>query len=236
MPVSLSNVVPWGRSLDEYRLMFSLSDTDLEKKIVGCGDGPASFNAEMYERGNHVVSFDPIYCFSNEEIAVRFEESVDSVINQVKASPESWTWKYHRDPEHLLLNRRRALNLFLNDFQKGKREGRYDLKEFPILEYADQEFDLALCSHFLFLYSEHFSYEFHLSSILEMCRIAQEVRIFPILTLKQNRSAYLENIVEHLKASGMSAEVRKVDYELQRNGNQALFIKQPEQDGAGQRR
>jgi hypothetical protein len=102
--------------------------------------------------------------------------------------------------------------------------------------YADQEFDLAVCSHFLFLYSEHFSYEFHLSSILEMCRIAKEVRIFPILTLKQNRSPYLERIIEQLRSHGMSAEVRKVDYELQRNGNQALFISQPEQGGAGQRR
>jgi hypothetical protein len=211
--------------------MFSLSDDDLEKKIIGCGDGPASFNAEMNERGNRVVSFDPVYCFSSEEIAARFEESVDPVINQVKATPESWTWKYHRDPEHLLLNRRKALSLFLKDFEKGKKEGRYELKEFPLVKYADQEFDLALCSHFLFLYSEHFPYEFHLSSILEMCRIAEEVRIFPILTLKQHKSPYLESILEHLKSTGMSAEVREVDYELQRNGNQALFIKKPEQGG-----
>lgn len=230
MPVTLKNVVPWGRSLDEYRLMFSLSDEDLRKNIIGCGDGPASFNAEMAGRGNRVVSFDPVYKFSSEEIASRFEESVDPVISQVRATPESWTWKYHRDPEHLLLNRRNALALFLDDFEKGKKEGRYELEEFPVVKYSDQEFDLALCSHFLFLYSEHFSYEFHLSSILEMCRIAKDVRIFPILTLKQHKSPYLDMIINHLRSAGMSADVREVDYELQRNGNQALFIKQPEQD------
>ncbi|MEM0966238.1 MAG: SAM-dependent methyltransferase [Verrucomicrobiota bacterium] len=226
MPLSLEKVVPWGRSLDEYRLMFSLSDSDLRKRIVGCGDGPASFNAEMSEIGNRVVSFDPLYRFSGEEIAARFEESVDLVINQVRASLDSWTWAYHRDPENLLLNRRRALRLFLNDFEKGKREERYELKELPTVEYADREFDLALCSHFLFLYSDHFSYEFHLSSILEMCRIAEEVRIFPVLTLKQGKSKYLEGIIDYLRGSGMSAEVRRVDYELQLNGNEALFIRQ----------
>jgi hypothetical protein len=35
----------WGRSLDEYKLMFRLSETDMKSKILGCGVGPASFNA-----------------------------------------------------------------------------------------------------------------------------------------------------------------------------------------------
>ena len=225
MPVKLNNVVPWGRSLDEYRLMFSLTSDDLQKKIIGCGDGPASFNAEMTKLGKHVVSFDPVYAFSREEIASRFEESINPVMNQVRASPEAWVWKYHRDSEHLLMNRRKALDLFLDDFEKGKTEGRYELAEFPALQYADQEFDLAVCSHFLFLYSAHFSYDFHLSSILEMCRISNEVRIFPVLTLEQERSSYLAPIIAHIKSLGMSAEIRAVDYELQKNGNEALFIK-----------
>ncbi len=213
--------------------MFSLTDADLQKRIIGCGDGPASFNAEMAELGKSVVSFDPIYCFSCEEIRSRFEDSVDSVIGQVRASPESWTWKYHRNPEHLLQNRRKALGLFLNDFEKGKSEARYEWGEFPVVKYADQQFDLAVCSHFLFLYSAHFSYEFHLSAVLEMCRIANDVRIFPILTLMQDKSPYLVPIIEFLRNTGITAEVRAVDYELQRNGNQALFIKIPEQDGGG---
>jgi len=96
--------------------MFSLTDADLGKKIVGCADGPASFDAEMAAPGKRVLSFDPIYRFSCEEIASRFEESVDSVIDRVRANPESWSWKYHRDPDHLLQNRRKALEAFLRDF------------------------------------------------------------------------------------------------------------------------
>lgn len=224
MPVKLDNVVPWGRSLAEYRLMFSLTDADLKKSIIGCADGPASLNAEMALQGRRVVSFDPIYRFTPTEIASRFEESVDAVMSQVRATPDFWTWKYHRSPDDLLNNRRNALELFLADFEKGKEAGRYIVGELPSLEFMDNQFDLALCSHFLFLYSEHFSYEFHLNSILEMCRIADEVRIFPLLTLKQDRSPYLDAIIKDLNKRGLRAEITKVDYELQKNGNQALFI------------
>ncbi len=45
--MKLENVVPWGRSLAEYQAMFALSEEELQKRILGCGDGPASFNAEM---------------------------------------------------------------------------------------------------------------------------------------------------------------------------------------------
>jgi hypothetical protein len=45
--MNLSEIIPWGRTLAEYKLMFTLSDADLNSRILGCGDGPASFNAEM---------------------------------------------------------------------------------------------------------------------------------------------------------------------------------------------
>ena len=51
MVMKLEKVVPFGRSLDEYKNMFTLSDSDLEKTIVGIGDGPASFNAELSALG-----------------------------------------------------------------------------------------------------------------------------------------------------------------------------------------
>jgi hypothetical protein len=35
---TLQQVVPWGRSFDEYRAMFALTDVDLEGRIFGCGD------------------------------------------------------------------------------------------------------------------------------------------------------------------------------------------------------
>lgn len=46
MGFKLDSVVPWGRNLQEYLLMFQLDDKDRTKKIAGFGDGPASFNYE----------------------------------------------------------------------------------------------------------------------------------------------------------------------------------------------
>ena len=66
MAFTLSGVVPWGRTFDEYRAMFALSDDDLAKRILGCGDGPAAFNAVATEKGYQVASADPLYQFSAE--------------------------------------------------------------------------------------------------------------------------------------------------------------------------
>lgn len=53
---TLEQVVPWGRSFDEYCHMFALSSDDLALRILGCGDGPASFNAGATRRGMAVTS------------------------------------------------------------------------------------------------------------------------------------------------------------------------------------
>lgn len=39
--------------------MFALSDGDLQLKILGCADGPASFNAEASRLGHSVIAIDP---------------------------------------------------------------------------------------------------------------------------------------------------------------------------------
>lgn len=71
--MKLNEVVPWGRNLEEYRLMFALSEADLNAKILGCGDAPASFNAQMTKLGYSVTSIEPIYQFSAQEIRERVE-------------------------------------------------------------------------------------------------------------------------------------------------------------------
>jgi hypothetical protein len=39
MSFTLSDVVPWGRSYDEYLRMFGLGDAELRPGILGCADG-----------------------------------------------------------------------------------------------------------------------------------------------------------------------------------------------------
>ena len=87
MVMKLDEVVPFGRSLDEYRAMFSLSDEDVKKTFLGVGDGPASFCAEMHALGHSVVSIDPLYRLSGREIREQFFRAMEDIILQVEATP-----------------------------------------------------------------------------------------------------------------------------------------------------
>lgn len=156
MAMQLDQVVPFGRSLDEYRRMFVLSEDDLARNIIGVGDGPASFNAEMHALGKHVVSIDPPYTRSADDIERRFHAVVDNIIEQVKTTPDDWVWTYHCSPEHLRENRINVLARFIADYEAGKKAGRYFVGELPNLDFMSDQFDLALCSHFLFLYFRPF--------------------------------------------------------------------------------
>jgi SAM-dependent methyltransferase len=224
MVMQLEKVVPFGRSLDEYRKMFNLSESDLRKNILGVGDGPASFNAEATQIGAKIISIDPIYQFTSSEIRQRFDEVVDNIIAQVKATPNDWVWSYHQSPDELKKNRVRAIELFIQDFDRGKQKRRYQIGELPKLNFPDARFDLALCSHFLFLYSDFYDYQFHYDSIQEMLRVSKEIRIFPLLTLMLKRSPYLTQIIEDFKTIGYQVSIEKVQYELQKGGNEMLVI------------
>ena len=181
--MKLNEVVPWGRTMSEYQLMFDLSDLDINKQILGCGDGPASFNVEMTELGYSVVSIDPIYQFSAEQIEQRVRETYEPVISQLKQNPDRYTWKNFTDPDEVGRARLAAMNGFLLDYETGKRSERYLDRSLPNLDLPDNRFDLCVCSHLLFLYSEQLSFDFHLESMLELLRVASEVRIFPLLKL-----------------------------------------------------
>src|SRR5258708_25906236 len=88
-----------------------------------------------------------------------------------------------------------AMNDFLDDYPLGKSEGRYLNAELPRLPFSDASFDLALCSPFLFLYTTQLVEAFHLSAIREMCRVAIEVRIFPLLALGTTPSPFVNHLV-----------------------------------------
>src|SRR5947209_18853533 len=113
--MELPGIVTWGRSFEEYRRMFGLSGDDLAGRILGCGDGPASFNAEATAAGHAVVSCDPIYAFTAKDIRRRVEESYDAVISQVKRHPEGFIWDVFRDCDDLGRHRLAAMQRFLDD-------------------------------------------------------------------------------------------------------------------------
>jgi hypothetical protein len=224
--MKLKEVVPWGRTFKEYQLMFALTQADLELRILGCGDGPASFNAEGAALGHSVVSVDPIYEFTVEQNKQRVQETYESVISQVRQNSHRYIWKNFQDADELGQARLAAMERFLLDYETGKREGRYCNQSLPNLEFTDHQFELCLCSHLLFLYSDHLSLEFHLASIAELLRVSQEVRIFPLLKLDGEPCPYLKTIIEELSNQEFDVQTQAVAYEFQKGGNQMLKVKQ----------
>lgn len=224
MPVLLKEIIPLGRTLREYELMFALTEADRAMKILGCGDGPASFNAEWTALGGSVVSLDPIYEFSGAQIKERFDAVIDDIIANVDATPDRWSWSFQQNSQGLRANRVAAMNRFLADYERGKQEGRYQVGELPNLPFQDGAFDLALCSHLLLLYSHLLSLEFHVASVLELCRVAREVRIFPLLDMGGNRSEHLDLLRPALEREGFAMMLEQVNYEFQKGGNQMLRV------------
>jgi hypothetical protein len=223
--MKLENIVPWGRSMKEYMAMFDLSKEDIKtKKILGCGDGPSSFNTEVDMEGGSVVSIDPLYAYSKKEIMQRIDEVTDEVMAQVKANMEKFVWKNIPDAEALLDMRIEAMMEFLMDYEDGQEEGRYVEAELPKLPFEDNSFDLALSSHLLFLYSEHLDEQFHKDAIEEMLRTAEEVRIFPLVTLKNEMSPFLDEVTAYLREKDYSVEIVKTAYEFQKGGDAMMKI------------
>lgn len=222
----LEKVVPWGRLASEYERMFSLTSQDKAGRIVDCGGGPSSFTAERTAQGGRVLSCDPLYQFSQQEIRERIEETYARMTAMNEETKERFIWDYYGSPAQLSEIRMQAMRLFLEDYPAGRAQGRYIIGELPHLPLPSAQFDLALCSHFLFTYSEHFTTEFHLQSLREMARVAHEVRVFPVLVAFSGEvSPHLAPIRTQLQQEGFAVEVRKVDYEFQRGGNEMLVLK-----------
>lgn len=224
MAIQYDQVVPWGRNFDEYVRMFHLTEDDLRKKIIGCGDGPASFNYEATLKGYHITSIDPVYIFSKQQLEKRIEETYEIVIKKTFENKEKFLWNQYKDVDDLGATRMEAMKTFLNDYEIGKEQKRYLVGEFPVLNIDYESYELALCSHLLFLYSDNLSYEFHIQSIEEMLRIANEVRIFPIVDVNANESVHYPKVVGYLKQKYKLVEAVKVDFEFQKGGNKMLRI------------
>lgn len=225
MGFKLETVIPWGRSLDEYVRMFDLQPDELRLTLLDCAGGPASFNAEMTRQGYNVISCDPIYQFSATDIKRRIQEVYPRVIDGVKANRDNYVWQTIGSPEELGKIRLSAMEKFIGDLSMGIEQGRYINAELPGLPFTTRQFSLAVCSHFLFSYSDLLSQAFHLLSIQELCRVANEVRIFPLVDISGDVSPHVSPVIRELNAQGYNVEIKQVAYEFQQGGNQMLQIR-----------
>ena len=223
--IHLDQIVPWGRSLGEYIRMFDLTDRNMQSSILDCAGGPASFNAEVHRRNRNVISCDPIYVFSTRDIAAKVDEACQTVLRAAEQNRANFVWREIESAGHLRKLRMETMRQFLEDFPIGASQGRYLVAALPKLPFRAKRFDLALCSHFLFTYSNMLTLQFHLDSIRELCRVGAEARIFPLLPgFGNERSSYVLEVMNRLTAEGYGCEVRSVAYEFQKGGNEMLRV------------
>jgi hypothetical protein len=184
--------------------MFALTPDDLSGGVIDCAAGPVGFNAELSAAGREVISCDPLYSLTADEIRARIDATYDTLVANARAARDEFVWRDIASPEHLGEVRIAAMRRFLADFPQGMAQGRYVDQSLPDLDLPHGRFDLALCSHFLFTYSDRLSAPFHVRAIEEMCRVAAETRVFPLLKSYGGPSPHLEPVVDILSGRGFS--------------------------------
>ncbi len=221
----LDGVVPWGRRLWEYRAFFGLGDLASCVPMLDAGGGPSSFAAEAAAAGRPVIAADPVYALEPEDISQRFEETANAMRAGMRRASYRFNWSQYGSEAAVHRIRREALDLFLADFEAGKADGRYVPASLPFLPFNDGSFRLALVSHLLFLYGDDLDFGFHLAALRELLRVAEEVRVFPLVNLDGLPSSHLPGVMNELRRGGAEVDIVPVPFEFQKGATRMLRVR-----------
>jgi hypothetical protein len=222
--LDLKKIALIGRTFDEYYNMFRLSDIDKENtKLLDAASGVSSFCAEASALGFNVCGCDPVYNHSAETLLKKSNSDLTLVMSKMPLIANLYRWSRFENVKALKSNRETAIHRFAQDYAENR--DRYLCRALPNTGFDDDEFDITLSSHFLFMYDEQFDYEFHKEAVYEMLRVSsKEVRIFPLVNLKGQKSPFVRKIVKDAFDKGYGISIDKVPYEFVKNGNEMLRI------------
>src|SRR5699024_7893639 len=168
-PLVRSDVLVSARSLREYTDMFGLGPEDLKRRILDCPGGAASAVAEISADGGTAVAVDPEYALGADELRARVLADLDRSVLYTRERDDQFDWDV----------RGAAAERMLADLEAAPE--RYVAGALPSLPFASDSADLALCSHLLFTYADRLDAADHVAAIVEMARVASEVRIYPLV-------------------------------------------------------
>jgi hypothetical protein len=213
-----------GRTKDEYMKMFDLSLNLLEgKSILDFPGGACSFAAEGRELGLDTTCADIEYGRTARSLLETCENDVERAMSGFDNSTNLFNLKeMYGDLEGLKKNRISAYQAFLNDYLENP--DRYKKTRLPKSQFKDNQFDLVLSGHFLFLYSDRVSYDFHLKALEELARIGKEVRIYPLIGLNGKSYLHTSKLIQELTLKGINGELLKTNYEFLKGANMMLKL------------
>jgi len=214
----------WMCELKDYKRMFALTPEDLTLNIIDCAAGPSTFNAELTAQGGRVVSCDALYAMVFEKVQMETQELIETLLKRVQEKQEEFSWDSVSSLEELRKTYEAAARLFFDDFKKDKKHQRYYAESLPQFTFKDYQFDLALCAHFLFDRTIHPEENFIVNSIKEMCRVAREARIYPLLDAKGEITKEVGPVMMQLQMAGYGVEIKEVDYGVEKKANAMLRV------------
>ena len=66
----------------------------------------------------------------------------------------------------------------------------------------------------------------HIESMKELCRVAKEVRVYPLLSINSNKeSPHLKLVMAEMKRNGINTSMVSVKYEFQKGATKMLVAK-----------
>ncbi|EHP89539.1 hypothetical protein MetfoDRAFT_0135 [Methanotorris formicicus Mc-S-70] len=131
---------------------------------------------------------------------------------------DNFNWNEFESIDEWKKTRERTYKTFIGDYKTNRKNYIYTI--YPKTNFKDGEFNISLVGHFLLLYDNIFDYKFHKDTIDELLRISEEIRIFPILNLKGEKSKFLDKIINNY-----NTKIEKTNYGFIKGGNKVLIIK-----------
>lgn len=212
-----------SRSFEEYCASFDLDPDRLPVRILDCAAGASDFVAEAAQRGAEPIAADPSYQ-PGIDVAGLARTGMRSGTGMISSNRDRFTYAWYGSPEARTTMRERAIERFADDYPAHPE--RYLEGELPHLPFAEDAFDLAVSSHLLFTWATDLDEQWHHKAILELCRVATEVRIFPLVLQETGDPVpFMESLLARLAEAGIAAERNTVAYEFQRGANQMLRLK-----------
>jgi len=213
-----------GRGWLEYLKMFKLEEASLANlKILDCAAGASSFTAHLANQGFDVRAVDILYDLKPDELENKCHEHLEMLVKSLSELEYHFVWNFFHNLNELKRYRQNVCREFGSDYHHHRR--RYISANLTRLPFPNNEFNLILCSHLLFIYDHRLNYEFHYNSIKEMLRVCEgELRIYPLVKHHENKSAYVKQIQKDL-VDYVVIELVEVDYQFRKGANEMMVLK-----------
>lgn len=203
--------------------MFDLTDAELSRRVLDCCAGVSSFVAEAADRGGQAAAVDPAFALGRQQLAELGRDDLAKGTAIADQFADRFTWKWYGEPERRATMRRTALARCLTDLVA--HPARYVAGSLPNLPFHDDAFDLAVCSHLLFTWADQLGRDWHAAALLELSRVAREVRVFPTIIQGPGEPVpFWDALMADLTDAGLRTELRPVTYEFQVGADRMLVV------------